>query len=570
MPKEYFIDLSKPEKLSSEQKEKLSQLLAYNIKLGGRLTYSINKIHKDSIYGVPNSNGKEVIILSHSLIKVTAPDDTIKFYLLEHSNKSKLFGKGSYGKVKDSNYVFYFQNNELTYHAENNVCKIEKEHTCNAENLTITAKKLLTPVEKNTPTQQVKNEANLSKKRIPEAKNLRNTAKKSLTSAEKETFIQSVENESKLFNEIYSSTPSNIALASSHSNEFMIKSYLFMPKLGEMNIHKLNFRNLTYGEKLNLILALIEATKSFHEKNILHGDIKPHNFVYCRKDNKIHLIDFGFANKINPAENIKLYRGTLYYMAPDDFSSYASDLYSLGGCIAEIMGGRKVFTKKKAAGSNNLMKSSPYYLNEIESYCFTPTLQDKKNIADIKSIIEKMTNVDPNNRGTIQEIHNSFKKLQNEFLLNELNKLNESLVKIEEDINVRININTANKPLDLGTDKSEILQALLTELSKLRENIVIDLHPNQISCEKYEDYFKQAFKLLHQENVNKIYEHRNHFVKFFNALTRPLSFIFGLLSHNELLTKRGFFLTKSSKILLNAEKTLALSQQSVRLNLTKS
>lgn len=437
------------------------------------------------------------------------------------------------------------------------------------------------------------NVCKIEKQPFPIVRTQTKTYKKSLTLAQKNEWIQLIKDESNLFNEIYPSSPSNIALASSHSNEFKIKSYLFMPNLGEIPVPKLNFRNLTFGEKLNLIIAMIAAVKSCHEKNILHRDIKLYNFVYRRKDNKIHLVDFGFATKVNPSERLKLDCGTPSYIAPDVYSSYASDIYALGGCIAEIMGGSKVF-KEKNEVARNLQRFKPYYLNEIESYSPAPTFLDKKNIATIKTIIEKMTNDDSQNRGTIQEIYGLFKKLQDEFLLNELSKLDENLGKIKADIEADIkadtqSLNSSNpeiqikeellsKKADIKADtqslnfsnaKIQIKKELLSKIDTLRKNMATNLHLNQISCEKYEKYFKQAFELFHQDNVNKIYEHRNKFVKFFNTLTRPLSFIFGLLSHNELLTKRGFFLTKSSKILINAEKTLTLSQQSVRLNLTK-
>lgn len=48
-----------------------------------------------------------------------------------------------------------------------------------------------------------------------------------------------------------------------------------------------------------IFYQLIEGIRDFHNYSFVHRDIKPDNFMfgYKEKTNKMHLIDFGLANK---------------------------------------------------------------------------------------------------------------------------------------------------------------------------------------------------------------------------------------------------------------------------------
>ena len=67
--------------------------------------------------------------------------------------------------------------------------------------------------------------------------------------------------------------------------------------------------------------AMMEAVEVVHEKRVVHGDLKPANFLMVNKELK--LIDFGIAKRIESNDTTNIVRdnaiGTLNYMAPEAF-----------------------------------------------------------------------------------------------------------------------------------------------------------------------------------------------------------------------------------------------------------
>ena len=73
-----------------------------------------------------------------------------------------------------------------------------------------------------------------------------------------------------------------------------------------------------------LMKQLLSCINYLHSCDIVHCDVKPENILLeANKElSQLKLIDFGFASKINEAENQRLtkQRGTLYYSAPEVFA----------------------------------------------------------------------------------------------------------------------------------------------------------------------------------------------------------------------------------------------------------
>ena len=89
-----------------------------------------------------------------------------------------------------------------------------------------------------------------------------------------------------------------------------------MEKLDETQINQsslnMNFIRLTWQQMLS-------AVESIHRERIIHGDLKPANFLFVK--GALKLIDFGIAKAIQSEDTANIYRdsqiGTLNYMSPE-------------------------------------------------------------------------------------------------------------------------------------------------------------------------------------------------------------------------------------------------------------
>jgi serine/threonine-protein kinase TTK/MPS1 len=74
----------------------------------------------------------------------------------------------------------------------------------------------------------------------------------------------------------------------------------------------MNFIRLTWQQMLS-------AVHSIHQERIIHGDLKPANFLFVK--GALKLIDFGIAKAIQSDDTTNIYRdsqiGTLNYMSPE-------------------------------------------------------------------------------------------------------------------------------------------------------------------------------------------------------------------------------------------------------------
>ena len=90
------------------------------------------------------------------------------------------------------------------------------------------------------------------------------------------------------------------------------------------------------------------AVAHAHDSEVLHCDLKPGNMIVT-PDDRIKVLDFGIARRSFDRQNpAKPTYGTLAYMAPEqllaDECSRASDVYSLGVTLFQLVTGRLPFT----------------------------------------------------------------------------------------------------------------------------------------------------------------------------------------------------------------------------------
>jgi serine/threonine protein kinase/Tfp pilus assembly protein PilF len=95
------------------------------------------------------------------------------------------------------------------------------------------------------------------------------------------------------------------------------------------------------------MIQVADALAHAHEAGVLHRDIKPGNLL-LDAEGKVWVTDFGLAKVFEEADLTQPgdVAGTLRYSAPERFrgqSSAASDLFSLGLTMAELLSGRAVY-----------------------------------------------------------------------------------------------------------------------------------------------------------------------------------------------------------------------------------
>jgi len=106
---------------------------------------------------------------------------------------------------------------------------------------------------------------------------------------------------------------------------------------------KLQGKQMDLRALRSLLAQVLRALKYLHGQGIIHGDVKPGNFMLDPR-RRVKLGDFGLARRASNEQG-SLLKGTTKYMAPEmvseDFGDVgpASDLYSLGFAAYDLMCG---------------------------------------------------------------------------------------------------------------------------------------------------------------------------------------------------------------------------------------
>lgn len=130
--------------------------------------------------------------------------------------------------------------------------------------------------------------------------------------------------------------------------------FIVMEYLPGMNLKDLIRQNGRYpvNDAVHLILQACAGIGYAHRAGIVHCDVKPHNLLVAT-DMRLKVTDFGIAralSSINPDEKREEVWGSPQYFAPEQAKglapSPASDVYSLGVVLYELLTGRLPFEHK--------------------------------------------------------------------------------------------------------------------------------------------------------------------------------------------------------------------------------
>lgn len=106
----------------------------------------------------------------------------------------------------------------------------------------------------------------------------------------------------------------------------------------------------TEDDVKTFMIQILQAVDAIHRADIVHRDIKPGNFVRVAspEDRDIKAIDFGISEPL-PVIDPEL-KGTLWYMAPEMFSSMVGpevDVWAAGVTAVELLTGAMPFDDRR-------------------------------------------------------------------------------------------------------------------------------------------------------------------------------------------------------------------------------
>ncbi|KAJ6255459.1 protein kinase [Anaeramoeba flamelloides] len=183
---------------------------------------------------------------------------------------------------------------------------------------------------------------------------------------------------------------------------------------------------LEHGELFDFIIAhqklndsttrrffreIISGIEYCHNLGIVHRDLKPENLLLDQK-HRVKIIDFGFSNFTLPDQLLETQCGSPHYIAPEvilgkGYDGAKCDIWACGVILYVLLVGGLPF---KNDNPNLLMKQI------ISGKFYTPNSISR----EAKDLLQRMLEVNPNERITLEEIqhHPWFLDQESNFYLN--------------------------------------------------------------------------------------------------------------------------------------------------------
>ena len=187
-------------------------------------------------------------------------------------------------------------------------------------------------------------------------------------------------------------------------------------EIGDIDLRSLIEKNRTDDEQVDpnflrlMWQQMLEAVQIVHNANVVHGDLKPANFLFVA--GTLKLIDFGIAKSIaveQDTTNIERTNqvGTLNYMSPEALKlnderrtfkvGRAADVWSLGCILYQLVYNRPPFPQADFIHKIQAIIDDSY---EIEF----PTVPNRPDFNDLLDVMKSCLQRDPKKRPKIDEL----------------------------------------------------------------------------------------------------------------------------------------------------------------------
>ena len=190
-----------------------------------------------------------------------------------------------------------------------------------------------------------------------------------------------------------------------------IKSYI-VTKLGKgsdlavflENYNKQHKQFIDFSKALHIAISSVEDLhRRFHQKQIIHKDLKAENMLYNPYTQHVRIIDLGLAAYLGNVkdEHIEVMDGESFYIL-DKIRDKGSTLGTIGFLAPEVKT-RNTFSKKSDIYSMGVMLKDQLRLTEF-------------NVPDLNNLIAKMLNESPFRRPSAMEVVHELKRIQTKLL----------------------------------------------------------------------------------------------------------------------------------------------------------
>lgn len=249
--------------------------------------------------------------------------------------------------------------------------------------------------------------------------------------------IESFKNEINLL-KMFENNDKIIQLIDSEISE-ETQSISIILELGDIDLRSLIEKNRTGNAEVDsnflrlMWQQMLEAVQIVHDANVIHGDLKPANFMFVK--GTLKLIDFGIAKTIAIEDTTNIERpnqaGTLNYMSPEALMmnqhshkikvGRSADVWSLGCILYQLVYNQPPFPQIDWYQKIQAIVDETYNID-------FPILAHRPDFTSVLDVMQMCLQRDPKSRPKIMDLLNHpYLTLRPDFLITELLDLIEAV-----------------------------------------------------------------------------------------------------------------------------------------------